>query len=260
MNKRHLALRQILMIMVVQGWVSHAWADITVSAAISLAGVLEKVQPALEAEAGEKISFTFGASGTLAGQIQQGAPVDLFISADRANVEKLVAAKVVEPAAVTVIAENALVLIQPKGAAPLGGFADLAKVKRIAIGEPKVVPAGMYARETLVSLKLWEELEKAGKLVSCENVAQVVTLVDRGEVDAGLVYRTDALNAKNVRLAAEAEASTHSKIEYVSAVVAAGTHKAAAEKLQRALASEKVVAVLRERGFVVAGKSAAPEK
>jgi molybdate transport system substrate-binding protein len=225
-----------------------ARGEVVISAAVSLRAAFEKAQPLLEKETGEKISFNFGASGILAGQVQQGAPVDLFISADRANVERLVAAKAAER--VQVVAGNVLVLVESKNSlVGMKQISDVTKARRLALGEPRVVPAGAYAREALEALKLWDELEKAGKLVTCENVAQVLTLVNRGEVEAGFVYRTDVVPGSQVRIVAEVEASLHGKIEYVSAVVSASKNKTGAEKAQAALGREKVKALLKEQGF-----------
>ncbi|HVT83537.1 MAG TPA: molybdate ABC transporter substrate-binding protein [Phycisphaerae bacterium] len=229
-------------------------ADLTVSAAISLKGALEKARPELEKSLGEKITWNFGASGTLVGQIQQGAPVDLFISADRATAQKLVAAHAGENASLTVVAGNALVLVVPKANADLRisprSFSDLPKVRKVAIGEPKAVPAGAYATEVLTRLKLWDELEKAGKLVTGENVAQVMALVQRGEVDAGVVYATDARSAADkVTVVMTADPSMHSPIEYVSVIVSASKHKASAAKLQQALLAPAAQETMREFGF-----------
>jgi len=228
-----------------------ASADVTISAAISLKPALEKAQPLLEQAAGEKISFNFGASGTLAGQIQQGAPVDLFIAADRPTVQKLLDAKTVDPASVKAIAGNELVLVISRlSSAPKpAGFADLLKLNKLAIGDPQVVPAGAYAKETLTALKLYDPLNNAGKLVTAENVAQVVTFVQRGDVDAGIVYATDAQAATSVEVVAAADPASHSPIEYVSALVAASTHRDAAAKAQLALTSDKVQAILHDFGF-----------
>jgi molybdate transport system substrate-binding protein len=232
-----------------------AHADVTISAAISLKDVLEQAKPELEKAAGDKVSFNFGASGTLAGQIRQGAPIDLFISADRATITKLIDAKVCDKATEEVIAQNTMVLIIPdkarSGAPEIRDFDDLAKdgVKRVAVGEPKVVPAGAYAKETLTNLKLWDKLEKAGVLVMGENVAQVLAFVDRAEVDAGLVYSTDAKSAKHVKVVATAGAKLHQPIEYVGAIVSATRNRAAAEKVEKALASEPVQKLFAAAGF-----------
>jgi molybdate transport system substrate-binding protein len=230
-------------------------AEVTISAAISLKDVLEQARPLLEKAAGDKVTFNFGASGTLAGQIRQGAPVDVFISADRANVTKLVEEKVCDQTSVRVVAENAMVLIVPDkpraGAPAISEFADLAKegVKRVAVGEPKVVPAGAYAKETLTNLKLWETLQKRGVLVMGENVAQVLAFVDRGEVDAGLVYATDARAVKHVKVVATAGAKLHTPIEYVGAIVSATRNRVAAERVEKALASDDVKKIFAAAGF-----------
>jgi molybdate transport system substrate-binding protein len=237
-------------------------ADVSVSAAVSLKGVLEQMQPELEKAAGEKIVFNFGASGTLAGQIKQGAPVDLFISADRVNADTLVKEKLADAASEAVVAKNALVLAVPatKGVATsalVSGFADLKKdaVKKVAVGEPRVVPAGEYAKETLTKLGLWDDLEKAGKLVMGANVAAVLTYVKRGEVDAGLVYKTDAMEAGDaVKVVATADEKTHAPIEYVGVIVAASGKKDAAAAIQKQLVSDAAQKALEDAGFVRAAE------
>ena len=226
-------------------------ADVTISAAISLKAALEKAQPLLEQAAGEKVSFNFGASGTLAAQIQQGAPVDLFIAADRPTVQKLLDAKAVDPASVKSIAGNELVLVNSRLSSALkpAAFSDLLKLSKLAIGDPKVVPAGAYAKETLTALKLYDPLNNAGKLVTAENVAQVLTFVQRGDVDAGIVYATDAQAATGIDTVATADPASHSPIEYVSALVANTTHHAAAAKAQQAFSNDKVQSILHDFGF-----------
>lgn len=232
-----------------------ARADLTISAAISLKPALEKAQGALEKAVGEKIVYNFGASGTLELQIEQGAPVDLFISADRPTVTKLLAARGeshAEKGTDKAIAGNELVLIwSPLSSyAPKPGFGDLTKAHKLAIGDPKIVPAGAYAQEVLTHLKLWDELEKSNKLVLAENVAQVLTFVRRGDAEAGLVYATDAMNAgAQVKVVGIADPSMHRAIEYVSVVVAGSKNPEAAVKAQQALLSADVQAVLKGFGF-----------
>src|SRR5580704_8344851 len=122
-------------------------ADFNVAAAISLKGALEQAKPELERVAGGKISFNYGASGTLAAQIRQGMPVDLFISADKATMNGLVDAKLVDAKTVALLAGNQLVLVipnTPRSGVVIHGFGDLLlpSIQHIAIGEPKTVPAG----------------------------------------------------------------------------------------------------------------------
>lgn len=230
-----------------------AGADVTISAAISLKPALEKAQPLLEKVAEDKVIFNFGGSGTLAGQIRQGAPVDLFISADRATAEKLTADKTADPATERIVAGNTLVLVVPAkvddSSHRPATFAELAKVKKLALGDPQAVPAGTYAKQVLEHLKLWEPLSKANQLVTTEDVSQALTLVRRGEVDAGIVYATDAKTQSAVRIVATADPAWHGPIEYVSVIVSDSRHKTAAMKVQEAISSTDVQAVLRDFGF-----------
>lgn len=230
-----------------------ARADITVSAAISLKAPLEKAQPDLEKSLGEKITFNFGASGTLLAQIEKGAPVDLFISADQATADKLITDKAGDKPTERPIASNSLVLIAYAGLTDAAriptGFADLLKIQKLAVGDPAVVPAGNYAKQVLTRLKLWDALDKSGKLVTAANVAQVLTYVQRGDADAGIVYATDAKDAKNVKVVATADPGLHDPINYVSVIVSSSAHKPAAARLQDALLSEKVQAAFHDLGF-----------
>ncbi len=232
--------------------VSAAWADLNISAAISLKPALEEAKPLLEKATGQTLSFNYGASGTLAGQIHQGAPVTLFLSADRPTAEKLVAQGDAAKASLTVFAQGQMVLITPAAKpAHVTGFADLTKpaVKKIAIGEPKVVPAGAYARETLVSLHLWDALNAGDKLVTAENVAQALAFVARGEADAGLVYATDAKATDKVKVIAVAPGDSHAAIEYVAAIPTDAPDKAAAATLIASLCSSDVRKVFEAKGF-----------
>jgi molybdate transport system substrate-binding protein len=228
-------------------------ADVTIASAISLKSALEKAQPLLENAAGEKVVFTFGGSGTLAGQIRQGAPVDLFLSADRATAEKLAADKTADPATLRVFAGNALVLVVPAkpddATHSPASFAQVAKARKLAIGDPQAVPAGAYAKQVLDHLKLWDPLAKANQLVTTEDVAQALTLVRRGEVDAAIVYATDAKNQPAVRLVATADPAWYTPIEYVSVIIRDSPHKPAALNVQQALATPEVQAILHDFGF-----------
>ena len=147
-----------------------------------------------EGHPGVKVNFNFGASGDLIKQIQGGAPVAVFASAAQKDMNELEQAGLLIPGSRTDFAGNSVVLVQPRQATvKLAGFPDLAKpeVKKIAIGNPKTVPAGRYAMEVLAFFKLADPIQD--KLVLAENVRQVLDYVARGEVDAGLVYHTDAM-------------------------------------------------------------------
>jgi len=226
--------------------------DITVSAAISLKGSLEAMRPQYETKTGDRLKFTFASSGQLAAQIKNGAPVDLFISAARKQVDELNSAGKTDKATATVVAGNELVLIVPTDSqsAPKS-FDELAgdKVRRIGVGEPKTVPAGDYAQQVLASLKLTEKLK--GRLVYGLNVRQVVQYVERGEVEAGIVYTSDAKEAGDkVKVVATADPSWHKPIEYWAVVVVDSKHAAAAKNFLAYLESEPAQTILKANGFL----------
>jgi len=169
--------------------------EITVSAAISLKEAFVELGKGFEAgQKGTRVQFNFGASGDLARQIVGGAPVDVFASAGLKEMDELDRKGLTAPGTRVNFAGNTVVLAIPTASTlRLEAFSDLTRkeVKKIAIGNPQTVPAGRYAEQVLRGLKLWETLKD--KLVFAENVRQVLDYVARGEVDAGLVYATDAL-------------------------------------------------------------------
>lgn len=174
---------------------SHAdGRPITVSAASSLSEVMTAVARAYEVQyPGAKVVLNLGASGMLLQQIQRGAPVDVLAAADQETMDKAVAEGLVVAGTRQTIARNSLVLVVPKDAKdPPTRLQDLAdtRVKRFAIGHPGSVPAGRYAKAALTFAQLWERV--AGKAISTQNVRQALDYVARGEVDAAIVYATDA--------------------------------------------------------------------
>jgi molybdate transport system substrate-binding protein len=223
---------------------------IRVSAAISLKEPLTEIAAAYERETGQQVRLNFGASGHLVAQIKAGGEAEVFISAAPEQVEELVAAELADGGSRRVIAGNTLVLIAPADAAsPPTGFADLAdsRHKRIAIGDPRTVPAGQYAMQTLTVLKLADALK--GRLIYGASVRQVLDYVERGEVAAGLVYSTDALlSGGKVRVIATADASTHDPIIY-PVVVINDRKRQAAERFVAYLTTGEAQRILKERGF-----------
>jgi molybdate transport system substrate-binding protein len=224
--------------------------EITVSAAISLKEALTDAASKYVSLGGDHVVFNFGASGALEAQIKQGAPVDLFISAG-VQVDELIAAGQADRSSRRVIARNALVLVVPIAAKdPPRGFDDLLsdRVHKIAIGEPKAVPAGTYAMQTLTALHLAEPLRD--RLVFGANVRQVLDYVRRDEIDAGIVYATDAASAKDqVKVVATADPTTHEPIEYPAVVITGSTHAAAAGKFLDFLVSTEAQGIFAARGF-----------
>jgi molybdate transport system substrate-binding protein len=229
-------------------------ADLRVAAAVSMKEALVSVGENFTRDSGEKVTFTFGASGQLAAQIKGGAPIDLFISAASAQVDDLIKANAVDATTRTVIARNALVLIVPAGASSdIKSFADLAKAKRISLGEPKTVPAGEYAMQTLEASKLADLLKD--KLIFAANVRQVLDLVIRAEVDAGLVYATDARQAGDkVTLIATADETLHDPIEYPAVIVKEAANAPSARRFIEYLKSPAAQAILAGKGFLAPTK------
>jgi molybdate transport system substrate-binding protein len=233
--------------------------NITVSAAISLKEAISDVAKQFTADTGDQVSLNFGASGLLAAQIEQGAPVDLFVSAGAPQVDKLIKDGLADPASRTAVVTNTLVLIVPHGSPnPPAKFEDLTdpRFTKIAIGDPKTVPAGQYAMQTLTFLHLEEPL--AARLVMGVNVRQVLLYVSRGEVQAGVVYATDAAEAgSTVDVAATAPENSHDPIIYPAVILKAGKTEEAARFLKY-LQSDKARSILTAHGFGVPAPTTQP--
>lgn len=225
-------------------------ATITVSAAASLTNAFTELKTLFEkAHPGITVDTNFAASNPLLKQMQEGAPVDVFASADQETMDKAAAANLISTESRRNFATNDLVLITP-GAAGSGitKAADLLddKVKRVAIGNPDSVPAGRYAKAALVREGLWEPLQP--KLVQAENVRQALDYVSRGEAEAGFVYATDATTAgRKVHIAATM--SGHKPVSYPIAVTTNAADKKAARLFVDFVLSPEGQAVLARYGF-----------
>jgi len=229
-----------------------AFADsITVSAAISLKESLTQIAADYQAKSGDTVALNFGASGQLSAQIAQGAPVDVFISAGVKEMDQLAAANLIDTYTRRNICGNGLVLIVPADAKFVpASFSDLtdSRILKIAIGQPKSVPAGQYAQDVFTNLKLTDAVTP--KLVLGENVRQVLDYVIRGEVEAGIVYSTDALSAgEKVKVAAIAPESSHKPIVYPAAIIKATSKADAARRFLDYLSSDAAVKVFTAHGF-----------
>ena len=198
---------------------------LTVSAASSLREVLDEISKSFQEEYPDiELRFNFGASGTLKQQIEQGAPVDLFISAAADKYEELDKQKLIYEG--TSLVDNELVLITAKNADWNGQhFRDLISedIHKLAIGTPEVVPAGTYAEQVLQSEGVWEQLQE--KMILAKDVQQVLTYVETGNVDAGIVYKTDALLSDQVKVVAKADPDSHEPITYPVGVLTSSKHK-----------------------------------
>jgi len=227
-------------------------AEVNVFAAASLTDALKEIATAYESSSGDKLVFNFGASSTLARQIQEGAPADLFFSADEAKMDSLAKGGLVVKETRKSLLSNTLVVVVPVDSnLTIASPADLAttKVRVLALAEPQSVPAGIYAKEWLKSQKLWSRV--IDKVVPTENVRAALAAVESGNVDAGIVYKTDAGISKKVKIAYEVPAAGGPKISYPLAVIAASKHQEAARKLLAYLESAPALDVFRRYGFLI---------
>ena len=226
--------------------------SITVSAAISLKNVFDEIGTAFQAKTVEKVNFNFGASGVLQKQIENGAPIDVFASAGEKQMNELEKKGLIDLATRADFAKNSLVIIVPNSSnSDIKTIQDLAKssVKKIAVGNPKTVPAGQYADESLRKTNLQNVLEP--KLIFAENVRQVLDYVVRGEVDAGIVYTTDALTAKaKVKIVVQINENNHQSILYPLAIVKDSGQRQAAQKFADFVRSREGQNILRKYGFM----------
>ena len=226
---------------------------ITVSAAASLQDVIKNIGDTYRVHHPiVNLAYNFGSSGSLQRQIEQGAPVDIFISAAPQQMDALEAKALLQAETRRNLLGNQLVLVIPKATHGISDFQDLIReqVSKIALGEPNSVPAGQYGKEVLNSLNLYEQI--SSKLVFTNNVRQVLAYVETANVDAGLVYATDARISKAVKVVSTAAAATHSPLIYPVAVLEASPHAEAAQAFVQFLWSEVAQALFEEYGFQVA--------
>ncbi|MDP9878876.1 molybdate transport system substrate-binding protein [Variovorax boronicumulans] len=224
--------------------------QITVSAAASLTDAFKEIGPKFEAaKAGSTVRFNFAASGVLLQQIGQGAPVDVFASADQETMNRGNDQKLIDTATRKDFVTNSLVLVEPaQGAVGLNSLQDLsgANVKKIAVGKTATVPVGRYTKQVLDNAKLWTALEP--KFVQADSVRQVLDYVSRGEVEAGFVYRTDAAVAGD-KVKVAFTPTGHTPVTYPIAVVAESKQKALAGDFIAFLATPAAQEVLTRYGF-----------
>ena len=223
--------------------------ELTISAAASLQDALTEITSNFNKEHGHlKINYNFGASGALQQQISQGAPVDLFFSAAEDKFDQLVTDGLIEKKNGIDLVGNELVLVVPKESTKgIKTFEDLTKADKISIGTPESVPAGKYAKEVLGNLTIWNSVK--GKIVYAKDVRQVLTYVETGNVDAGLVYKTDALTSTKVEIAATADKKTHTPIVYPVGIVKASSHPNEAMLFYEYLNSNEAMEVFKKYGF-----------
>ena len=224
--------------------------EVALYAAASLTDSVKEATVSFEKQTGLTVRLNFGASGTLALQIEQHAPADVFFSADEANMDRLEHSGLVRAGTRRKVLANTLVVIVPANSTrALNKINDLANSqwKRLALGQPDTVPAGVYARKYLTMLGLWDELK--GKVVPTENVRAALAAVESENADAGMVYKTDALISRKAKIALEVPRESGPAIVYPMAVLKDAANPEAAQKLEDFLSGNEARAIFQKFGF-----------
>lgn len=225
-----------------------------IAAAASLQDALEEIDPLFEsANRGTKVNYNFAASGPLQQQIEQGAPVDLFISAAQKQMDALQQKNLILTDTRRNLLTNSLVLVVPSNSTlGLTGFRQLtnSNVKKISVGEPRSVPAGQYGEEVFKNLGILEQLQP--KFVFGNSVRNVLGTVESGNADTGVVYKTDAKISDKVKQVATAPSNLHSPIVYPMAVIAASKNQQAARTYAQFLTSKQAQEIFKKYGFGIA--------
>lgn len=231
-----------------------AWAaprEVTVFAAASLTDVLQTIALPFERRSGVKLLFNFAGSNTLAIQIEQGAPADLYFSANLRQMKELEKRGLVDTSSVKNLLSNQLVIVVPDDShVTVRKPSDLLSknFRRLALADPAAVPAGVYARQYLEKLGLWQGLKE--RVVPTLDVRGALAAVSSGEVDAGMVYRTDAAISRKVKIAYAVPLEAGPRIVYPAAVVRQGKDPAGAARFLRFLEGPEAEKVFRRYGFL----------
>jgi molybdate transport system substrate-binding protein len=224
-----------------------------IAAAASLQNALEEIDPIFENANNITVNYNFAASGPLQQQIEQGAPVDVFISAATKQMDALQEQGLILADTRRDLLTNNLVLIVPSNSnLELTSFQQLtnANIRRIAVGEPRSVPAGQYVEELFSNLGILDQLRS--KFVYGNSVRNVLGSVESGNADAGIVYTTDAKISKRVRRAATAPSDLHSPIVYPLAVIKASRNQTPARVYAQFLSSQPAQTIFKKSGFGIA--------
>ena len=243
----------ILALMFLTGFVDVARTDeILVAAAASLTDVLKELSAAYQSKGKNIVNFNFGPSSTLARQIEEGAPADVFFSADLAQMDNLNKKGRLEPGMRKNLLSNQLVIIVPADSKlAIGSPKDLLKpeVKRIALAEPSSVPVGVYSSKYLSDEGLWEKVKP--KVVPVLDVRATLASVESGNVEAGFVYKTDAAISKKVKIVFEVPIDMGPKITYPVAIIKESKKKEAARNFMNFVISPASKRIFEKYGFVV---------
>ena len=223
-----------------------------VLAAASLQDGLQAAADAWTAQGHAKPVLSFAGTSALARQIESGAPADVFISADEKWMDEVEGKGLIRAGSRADVLGNSLVLVAPAKSdieldiAPGFAIADALGAGRLAMADPDAVPAGRYGKAALTYLGVWDDV--ADKVAPAENVRAALALVDRGEAPLGVVYATDALADKDVRVVARFPAESHAPIRYPVAILKTASHDDA-DAFRAYLVSDEAGAIFRRFGF-----------
>ena len=226
--------------------------ELVIFGAMSLTDALTEVSQRFGAARNVKVYCNFAGSSTLQRQIEKGAPADVFIAASSKQMDALQREGLLFEDSRRAILNNRLVLVAPVNSSfSMTDVESLAQdsLRRIAIGEPNSVPAGIYGREALTHLGVWDAVEP--KLIPSADVRSTLAYVESGEVDVGVVYQTDAGFSKKVKIIYQFPDSSHTPIVYPAAVLRNTGHKAMAQAFLEYLQTVEVAAILEKHGFSV---------
>jgi len=236
---------------------ARAEGDVVVFAAASLKNALDAIDAAWKTESGKQATASYAASSALAKQIEEGAPADVFISADLDWMKYLADKKLIKEGSDVKLLGNRIVLVAPKDSAAKADIAanfDLAGLLgegRLAMGDVKAVPAGKYGKAALEKLGVWSSVE--GKVAQAENVRAALKLVSTGEAPLGIVYQTDAMAEPGVKIVGVFPEDSHPPIVYPVGVTAESKNADAAEYVKY-LQSAKAKELFEAQGFTVLAK------
>lgn len=224
--------------------------ELMVSAAISLSDALDEIKTKYEADHNVSLTFNLGSSGKMAQQIQQGAPSDIFISANQDWMDRLEDDGDIDVNSRIDLTGNTIVLITANHSdIDIQSLSDIDEYDfdQIAVGNPESVPAGKYTEQALMKLDLWKDLED--DIILAKDVRQVLTYVETGNADIGFVYESDALSSDKVMITTEAESDMHDPIIYPGAIVEDSDHKEEAKEFLDYMSTDEAQDILEKHGF-----------
>ena len=224
--------------------------ELTILAAASLADVCDELKTIYEKENDIKLNFSYGSSGALQTQIEEGAKADLFFSASVDQMNTLSSKKMIDKKSVKNLLENKVILIANKDSKKdIESFEDLAtdEVKMVGMGDPESVPAGKYAKQVFESLKIWDKVKKKANFGT--DVRNVLNWVEANEVDCGVVYETDAKISDKVKILSTAKKGLCDDIIYPVGMISSSKNKTDAQDLIDFFASDDAMKVFKKYGF-----------